>query len=143
MKENLIRLLKWGMVVLLVLSAAFFFLPYRANNSAFKIIKLANQMGATELVIEGILQWVVPIAFALLSGLMLTMRFSIGKCIAGTIFCVIATILHISSINIGSGKLGAGIVVNLIIAIMGVVTPIVIIILNKRDSTTKENEVRT
>ena len=125
------KICKWVTAGLLALSAVFFFLPYRAGNTPLEMFRLANQFGMSDLVVEGILQWVVPVAFTLLAALMMVLKVGTVKCVMATIFCIIATILHIASINIGSGDLGAGIILNLIVALLGIVLPVVTIVLTK------------
>jgi len=125
------KILKWVTAGLLALSIVFFFLPYRAGNTPLEVLRLVNQFGRLDLVVEGILQWVVPVAFTLLAALMMVMKVGAAKCILATIFCIIATILHIASINIGSGDLGAGIILNLIVAMLGIVLPIVTLVMSK------------
>ena len=131
-KQVIVNILKWGTVILLLSSIAFFFLPYRNGHSAFELIQLINEFGATGLVVEAILQWVVPVVCMLLAALMMAVKHGIVKCIFASVLCIFAVILTFASINMGSGDLGAGIIINLIIAIVGIVLPIVSIITRKQ-----------
>lgn len=130
MKKEII--MKWSTVGILSLSIMFFFLPYRAGHAPLEMFKMVSNLGRIDLIMEGVLQWVVPVAFTLLAVLMVATKFKISKCVMATIFCVIATMLHFASIEIGSGKLGVGIIFNTIIAILGILLPITLIILTKK-----------
>ena len=140
MMKSAKTILKWATVLILALSAVFFFLPYRSDKAPIEIINLANQANLSEYVIEGIMLFIVPLVLTLFAALMMALRVSIPKCVIAAVSCVIAFVLlwfyksdTVSKfMDVGIGQIGS-----LIIAAAGVVLPIVNAVLSKVSAANK------
>jgi hypothetical protein len=131
MKKDTIKvLIKRGTVIILLLSVVCFFLPYKNGLSALKGLRVLSQMTDTGWLIEGILGLVVPVVFTLLAALMIALRHSIPKCVIASVFSIIALVLYTgtTAVDLDYAKShisgSYGLVIQLIIAVLGIILPI-------------------
>ncbi len=129
-------IIKWVTVVLLFLSVVMFLLPYRSDGSknlnGLEMVKATNGMHGSWLA-EMIICIIIPVIFSLIAAFLLIKT--------NLITCIIAAILNLISFGIYSSYIGdyradkygtgAGLEINYIISILGIILPIAIIVLHK------------
>ena len=140
MNKESIKIIKWGTVSVLALSAIFFFLPYRGGISPIQVINMANQAGANSnlFIADVLLNFALPVVLTLLAALMMALRTSIPKCIFAVVFCLLATAIYST---LGDSDAEIGLIGNRIIAIAGIILPIVNIVLTKVFLTDKNTNI--
>ena len=129
-------IIKWITVGLMFLSIVMFLLPYRSDGSkslnGLEMVKATNGLDSSWLA-EMIICIIVPVVFSLIAAFLLMKT--------NLVTCIIATILNLISFGIYSSYIGdyrtdkygtgAGLEINYIISILGIILPIVIIVLHK------------
>ena len=138
------KLLKWITVVLLALSAVFFFLPYLRIAGDFKnpiqlLDIINNNRGSirADAAFEVIFSFIVPAVLTVLSAIVFIFKVSLPK----SIICAILNLLSVgiyllffsqTFFDTSSGNVGFGLTGNVVIACLGIILPIVTVILHKK-----------
>lgn len=131
MQKNIFSsIFKWCTVALLASSAIFFFLPYIGDLNPLEAIKMANEYNQSDYVVEGILRFVVPVVFTLISAFIMIFRISIPKCAIATVCNLIATSMYFFYV-FDYSSVQIGLTMNVVIAVVGILLPIINIILFK------------
>lgn len=133
-KKAIVGILKWCTVLILLLSALFFFLPYRGDISALKAIELAIESSQSSLIVELVLRFIVPVGLTLLAALLMLFRFSVARSVISTILCAIAVFfygLYIGDYMKDFVGVSIGLSLNFIISILGIILPIANIVVVK------------
>lgn len=138
-------IIKWVAVGLMFLSVVMFLLPYRSNGSkslnGLEMVKATNGMHSSWLA-EMIICIIIPVVFSLIAAFLLMKT--------NLVTCIIAAILNLISFGIYSSYIGdyradsygtgAGLEINYIISILGIILPIVIIVLHKMNEKKEKQE---
>jgi len=124
------HLLKWGTTGILALSVIFIFLPYYSAYGYTETVIETLRYGAGDWFVDIILRFIVPVGFILLAAVMMALHYSMVKCVTAAVFSGIALFLYFF-ISLDYLFIGPGIIGNVIIALIGVVLPIVNIIFRK------------
>ena len=143
------NILKWIVFGALLSSILFFFLPYFSSGnvkySGFETFKESFDAGSWY-VIEVIFRFCIPVVLYIIGGLLM-FKVSFGKCIATAILSFVAFLLNVYALNqyldnssesIWNSSLGIGYYINFIIAIIGIVLPIVMIVIDKKTKSTEQ-----
>jgi len=127
--EKMFTALKWGTVVILALSAVFFFLPHRFDLTPLGMLDMFDH---TDDIIEVVLRYIVPAGLMVLAAILMALKYGIVKCVLAVILCGIAFGLYILDIR-ESGEVASdiGLIMNRIIAVAGIILPVCNIVVRK------------
>ena len=135
-------ILKWITVAILGLSLVFFFLPYfTAFGESFnpmQLIDVYNTINRIDGVVEMIFFFILPVVLTAVSAFILAFKVGTAKCVVSTILsflalCVYLLFFNSSLLEISSDNIGIGLVGNIVIACSGIILPIVVLVLHKKE----------
>ena len=141
--QSKVKMIKWITVAILGVSIILFFLPYvTVFGESFNPMQMIEFYNSNQIRSDGVFEvtfgFIVPVVLTFISAIILAFKVGTAKCVVCTILnflavCVYllffsATFLDISSDNIGFGLAG-----NIVIACLGIVLPIVILVLYKKE----------
>ena len=128
--KTLTTILKWITVIVLLSSAVFFFMPYDGDLTVLDIYKMASALNATSVVTAVLLPLIIPAALSFISGIIMMFKISIPKTVVVVIFNAISAFLYNAYIS-GQYDAAIGLTANFIVALAGIILPIIIVILSK------------
>lgn len=129
-------IVKWVTVGLMLLSVVMFLLPYRSNGSesmnGLEMVKATNGMHGSWLA-EMIIRIIIPVVLMVVAGLLLIKTNLVTSIIAAICSLISFGIYsaYISDYRGDNYGTGAGLEINYIISILGIILPIAIIVLHK------------
>jgi len=137
------NLLKWIAVIILGLSLVLFFLPYvTVFGESFNPMQMINYYNENQVRSDGVFEvtfgFIVPVVLTVISAIVLALKTGTAKSVICTILnvlavCVYLLFFNVTFLDINSDNIGFGLVGNIIIACLGIVLPIVILILYKKE----------
>ena len=133
-KEKIIALVKWVTVIVLGLSGVFFFLPYRGNITPLQAFDAAFKIKATDLIIEGALNYILPVLLTLIAAVVMLPKYKTSKSVVSAVLCLLALLCY--STYYGSFSkdymgVSIGLTLNLVVTILGAVLSISNIVVQK------------
>lgn len=137
--KTLTTILKWITVIVLLSSAIFFFMPYDGDLTVLDIYKMASALNVTSVVTAVFLPLIIPAALSFISGIIMMFKISIPKTVVVVIFNAISAFLYNAYIS-GRYDAAIGLTANFIVALTGIILPIIIVILSKVSNKTAKSE---
>jgi len=138
-----VNLLKWIAVIILGLSLVLFFLPYvTVFGESFNPMQMINYYNENQVRSDGVFEitfgFIVPVVLTVISAILLALKIGTAKSVICTILnvlavCVYLLFFNVTFLDINSDNIGFGLVGNIVIACLGIVLPIVILILYKKE----------
>ena len=126
--------LKWLLAIILFSDIIWIFLDHVGGINMVDGLRLIFTHGGSDTLSYGILYMIIPFALVILSAIITAAgKPGKGKLIAVIIFCVIAAFLHIDYIRTRSRQPGIGLYLMTAVAICGVVIPIIMMALSKKN----------
>jgi len=142
-KENISTLLKWVTVAILGLSLVLFICPYvfidGENYNPIKMLQEINENKdyiRSDAMFETIIVFIIPMVLTFISAIIMIFRISIPKCVICVILNIISILLYyalftISFLDVNGDNIKFGLIGNIIIAVLGIILPIVNIVVKK------------
>ena len=146
-----VKLFKWITVAILGLSVVLLFLPYvTVLGESFNPMQMIEFYNTNQIRSDGVFEvtfgFIVPVVLTAISAIILAFKVGAAKSVVCTILNILAVCVYLLFFNatfldINSDNIGFGLVGNIVISCLGVVLPIVILILYKKEQ--KRNIIET
>jgi len=139
--KKLLNVQKWITVAILSLCVILFFCPYITilgeSYNPVQLLSAINESGSqvrNDATFEVVITYIIPVILTALSAFILALKISIPKSVICMALNLVSVIIYAYSINanyfnVRSGDEGIGLIMNLVIAFLGIFLPIITIIL--------------
>jgi len=141
--QNKAKMIKWITVAILGFSLVLFFLPYvTVFGESFNPMQMIEFYNTNQIRSDGVFEvtfgFIVPVVLTVISAIIFAFKVSTAKSVVCTILNILAVgvyllFFNVTFIDINSDNIGFGLVGNIVIACLGIVLPIVILILYKKE----------
>ena len=138
-----VNLLKWITVAILGFSLVLFFLPYvTVFGESFNPMQMIQYYNKNQIRSDGVFEvtfgFVVPVIFTVISAIIYVFKIGTAKSVICSVLNILSVgiyllFFNVSFLDINSDNIGFGLIGNIVIACLGIVLPIVILVLHKKE----------